>query len=274
MIDQPLLHPLTINEILDKALRIYRTKFAVLFGIAAFALIPEGLLELVIINSFPGSDIQRLQSSLTSLFSNIATMALIVAISNVYLNRGFSIKSSYSQGLRRFWSVVGAGLLVGIAIGLPLVGLTFCLITVVPGGIVPMFILAVPFVVFLSTRWSLGSQAIILEDIGASRGLKRSWDLTQNFFWRVLGTSFAASLLSGLLTVLPYVLVDYTLGFTNLTFEAKATIELVIQQLALVIVIPFTVAVQVLIYYDLRIRKEGFDLMLRATDGLSSQSAF
>jgi hypothetical protein len=48
--------------------------------------------------------------------------------------------------------------------------------------------------------------------------------------------------------------------------QALTLTGVVVEQLGLVLVLPFTVAVKVLIYYDLRIRKEGFDLMLRAQE--------
>ncbi len=263
------LRALSVGEILDVALRMYRVKFFRFLGIAAIALIPEGIIEALLFSVFPGSDISRLQNSLTNFFTGIATMALIVAVSSVYLGGDFTIRSAYSKGLKRFWSIVGANFLMGMVIALPVIFLMFCLLAMasMPSSellLVGVILLIVPIAVFLFTRWSLSSEAIILEDIGASAGISRTWNLTRDYFWRVLGTSFAAGLFSTLLTVLPFLFVDYVLGFTGLDFRIVQLIDLVVQQLALVLVLPFTVTVKVLIYYDLRIRKEGFDLMLRA----------
>jgi len=259
------LRALAVSEILDTALRIYRTKFVVLAGIAALAMIPEGILELVLILSFPGEDSQRLQNSLTSFFSNIATLALIVAISKAYLGDDFSIRSSYSQGLKRFWSVVWADFLIGLAIVGPATLFACLLLAVPPLGILALLVL-LPVIVFLSTRWSLSSQAIILENIGGADGLRRAWTLTKGYFWRVLGTSVAAGLLSFLLTIVPSLFVNFGFSFTELPSEVVQIIDLAVQQLGLIIILPFTVAVQVLIYYDLCIRKEGFDLMMRTEE--------
>jgi hypothetical protein len=184
---QPELRALAVSEILDKSLRIYRAHFAVFFGIAAVALIPEGILEFLIILS--GMEVARLQTALTSLFSAIASMALIVAISNAYLNRDFTIQSSYSTGLGRFWSVIGANILVGAAIAAPLFLVMICLLMAEPMLFIVVLLFWLPVAVFMSTRWSLSSQTIILEDMGASQGLKRTWNLTKDYFWRVLGTS-------------------------------------------------------------------------------------
>jgi hypothetical protein len=165
------LRALAVSEILDTALRIYRTHFAVLAGIAALVMIPEGILELTLIFSFSGADTQRLQTWLASFFSNIATMALIWSISNAYLGDEFSIRSAYSRGLKRFWSIFWADFLIGLAIVGPLVIFVCLVLSVPPLGILAVLAL-IPVMVFLSTRWSLSSQAIILEDIGGVEGLR------------------------------------------------------------------------------------------------------
>jgi len=267
-----MLRALTVNEILDKALRIYRAKFALLLGIVAIVLIPSGILEFVA--AYFLGDSLDIGDSLNSLFSSFARLALIMAISHAYLGREFSIGSAYSRGLKRFWSVVGAGIIIGLAIGIPGIVVFACLAiaNTVLGFVALVFFL--PFVVYLSTCWSLTSPAIVLEDMGASDGLTRSWGLTQDYFWRVFGTSFAASLLSILLMVLPNLFVVSLLGVTGFSSQVIDLAGLVVQQISLIFAMPFTVAVQVLIYYDLRIRKEGFDLMLRATEGLANQPTF
>jgi hypothetical protein len=241
-----------------------------LLGITAIALIPGGILEFIAV--FYLGDIQSLENIFNSFFSNFATLALIVAISNIDLGRDFSIKSSYSEGLKRFWSVFGAGILIGLAIVLPIVVVAFCVITVIPDGFV-VLVFAIPPAIFLSTRWSLSSQVIVLENVGASDGLKRSWELTKDFFWRVLGTSFAAGLLAVLLSVLPNLFTIYILNSLGFSFRIVELAGLVVEKFSLIIVMPFTIAVQVLIYYDLRIRKEGFDLLLRAEGGLENDQA-
>jgi hypothetical protein len=97
--------------------------------------------------------------------------------------------------------------------------------------------------------------------------LKRSWDLTDKYFWRVLGTSFAASLLTLLLTYLPTLFASYILKtFLSVSVEISQVVNVVITQVALLISLPFSTAVIVLIYYDLCIRKEGLDLKIMADE--------
>jgi len=265
MLGKHRLRALTVSEILDTALRIYRTHFAVLAGITALMMIPEGLLELGLTLAFSSTEVERLNSSLTTLFTGFAALALIVAISSAYLGDEFAIRSSYSKGFKRFWSVVGANFLKGLAIGIPIMAFACLIIALPPLGIFVLLAM-IPVVIYLTTRWSLSSQAIVLENIDGSAGLRRSWEMTRDYFWRVMGTSFAASLLSYMLTIVPSLFIDSALSFTSMPYELVQVIDLVVQQVGLILVLPFTVAVQVLIYYDLRIRKEGFDLQVRAEE--------
>jgi len=262
--EQQYLHALTISEILDRAIRIYRAKFFPLLGIVAVMLVPEGILRFVA--AVLWGDTPAVNNLLSIIFQNLATLALIVAISNTNQGKDFAINSSYSEGSKRFWSVIGANFLMGMTIGLPMIAIGFCLATIAPLGWVGI-ILALPFIIFVSTRWSLSSSVIVLEQARAMDGLRRSWELTKDFFWRVLGTSFLASMLSVFLTTLPYYMLNFILESTGASYQVIELASVVLEQTSLVLVLPFTAAVQVLIYYDLRIRKEGFDLILRAETG-------
>jgi hypothetical protein len=260
--EQPNLRPLTVSEILDKAFRLYRAKFFPLVGIVALMLIPQGILRLIA--TYYLNDMRILDGILNAIFQNLAMLALIVAFSKENLQKEFTIKSAYAEGVNWFWSVIESNLLLGLAIALPLVVAGLAL--VVPVGYIVGLVLFLPLVIFLSTRWSLNSPVIVLEKVGAVKGLERSWEVTKDAFWRVLGTSFFASLLSLLLTVLPYFLVNAILKMLGYSSQTIELVSIVVEQISLVIALPFVVGVKVLIYYDLRIRKEGFDLMLRANE--------
>jgi len=261
--EQPNLRALTVSEILDRALRIYRAKFFPFLGVVAVMLVPQGILKLVA--TYYLNDIRIADSFFRIIFQNLAMLALIVAISNANLQREFTINAVYSTGIKRFWPMMESIFLKAMAIVLPGVVVGVCLALVAPLGFF-VILLYLPFAIFVSTRWSLSSSVIVLENAGAMGGLTRSWELTKDFFWRVLGTSFLASLLSLLLTLLPNYFSSTILGMVGASFQITALVSVVVEQISVVIVLPFTVAVQVLIYYDLRIRKEGFDLMLRASE--------
>lgn len=249
------LHPLTVGELLDKAFRIYRSRFAALIGIVAAVLIPESILRLVVILYLGGLS-PYAALILQSTIHLLANVVLVVFISHVYLGKTISFGDSYLQGAKRYWSVFGANFIMGLAIFVPLLILAFVPCIGLIGGVI--------LAVFLSTKWSLAMPAIIVENVGASDGLRRSWNLTEAFFWRVLGTSFAANLLTLLITMLPTYFAVYLFSLTDISQDIIQIINLLIEQVALLIALPFSQAVIVLIYYDLRVRKEGFDLQVLA----------
>ncbi len=262
--NEVVLRAMSVGELLDKAFRIYRSKFLLLIAILAVALIPDSLIRLVAIFYFPGSFGSLLTSWAQILIRLIATVSLTVFISYTYLEKPITFQNAFSFGLKRYWSVFGANFLVGIMIGMPIAFVGACIVFTIGSAAVGLIILFLPLIVFFSAKWSMSMPAIVLENLGASDGLKRSWNLTDEYFWRVLGTSFAATLLTWLITLLPSYAFAYLFTMVNLDPKIVQLFSLMIEQVATLIASPFSIAATVLIYYDLRIRKEGFDLQVLA----------
>jgi hypothetical protein len=263
--ENPILKPLSVPELLDKGFQIYKRHVWMLLAIAALIHIPAMIVQSLL--TFRLIDV-RLSNIVTNALSPFAQLALTLAVSSLYLGRQASIRTSYSQSAYKYFILFGANILIGLAVVIPVLILGFSFVLAMPLGIfVSLFL--VPLLVFWSTRWSLAVPAILLEDIGASKGLGRSWSLTEGHFWRVFGTSFAASLLTILLSTLPVLFANYVLtGLLHYADQVVVVIDVIIEKLALVLSLPFSMAVNVLIYYDLRIRKEGFDLleMMKSTE--------
>ncbi|MBI5354742.1 MAG: glycerophosphoryl diester phosphodiesterase membrane domain-containing protein [Chloroflexi bacterium] len=130
------------------------------------------------------------------------------------------------------------------------------------GAVIVFLLLLFPIISLLTTRWSLATTVAVLEDTGAATSMRRSWTLTEQHFWRVFGTSFAAGLLSMLLSTLPALFITYLFEqVIHAPIRLSTIITMVLGQLTIILTTPLTVGVYVLIYYDLRIRKEGFDLL-------------
>jgi predicted Abi (CAAX) family protease len=97
------------------------------------------------------------------------------------------------------------------------------------------------------------------EDLGPIRGLGRSWNLVRGQWWRTFGIL--------LLVVIMQSVIGYALGFLFGLIAVAVTSGDV--QLAVVavgstilgaLVSPITTIAVVLLYFDLRVRKEGLDL--------------
>jgi hypothetical protein len=127
-------------------------------------------------------------------------------------------------------------------------GLLFC--------VLPAFVVSTFFVVV--------APALVIERLGAVAAMRRSIRLVRPMFWRIL-------LISVLAGVIGY-FVDNALGTVpQLVAVAIGThrawpLLAVGQIVGSLVTLPFVAIVAVLLYYDGRIRHEGFDLELMAAD--------
>jgi tetratricopeptide (TPR) repeat protein len=125
--------------------------------------------------------------------------------------------------------------------------------------------------VLLSARFLVAPHVVMLERRSAFASLGRSWQLTSGWFWRIVLVGLATSVIVGLLIGLPTALVRLLLALsgwswgTGILLSGAATAAQVLEALAL----PFQVAVFTVLFYAIRIRKEGYDLEVltrQATD--------
>lgn len=262
MNEKPTLRELSVGELLDKAFRLYRAKFLPLLGITAAVLIPFTLLGLLSVATLGSTQVVNL---IQNLFSPLMEGALVIAISRAYLSEAFTIKQAFRLGSKRYTSILGAGILQGLALVVPVLAFfVFSLMGIffqVIGG-VAIFLL----ILYLFTRWAVSTEVIVLENMGASEGLRRSWSLTEKHFARVLGTSTAAGAIVLLATLLPTMSLGILADWFSIPEIPTLLITTIASQLIVALVTPFSVAVNVLIYYDLRIRVEAFDIAFAAEE--------
>ncbi len=258
----PLLRPLSIGEILDRALRLYRSHFLLLVSIPLLALAPMAVLQVV--SQFLWHTTQLIDLIQNGFVQVLVSSALVVAISQAYLTRAPTLGQAYRAAGQRYASAWGANFLMGLAIGVPTAVLTCGVIAMSGEGLWLVILLIMPYAVFLGTRWSLILPGILLEHLGAQAGLGRSWALTQGAFWKVFGTSFLAGILVILLATLPQLAITYGLGLLVPNTDIISLVETVFAQVGVVLTTPVSVGVTVVLYYDLRVRKEGFDLEWQA----------
>jgi hypothetical protein len=122
----------------------------------------------------------------------------------------------------------------------------------------------------LATMWSITPQAIIIESAGPARGLVRSWNLVKGRFWAVMGTWVLAFLITVVAQLIPASIAQAVLlpsvlqipesGGAVLPTDAYTFVSSIGGGLVSLFVYPYTAAVMTILYYDLRIRKEAFDL--------------
>jgi hypothetical protein len=196
----------------------------------------------------------------------LSLAAMSRAVSDRYLDRPASLGSSYAAAVRRGGALLGAILLLILLVaGLSVAGFVGIALATLAGpiGIVPAialllaWLLALPLVAVRST---LFAQAIVVEGVGSLTGLRRSWRLTHRFFWRTFAIVLVVYLLQSVVGVVlqaPISLVVSGTGTQQLLGKAVGAVTSVL-------VSPLSLIALTLVYYDLRIRKEAFDIEMLA----------
>jgi hypothetical protein len=221
------------------------------------------------------------------LIRNLITGALSNAISRYYTGQPISILGAYSFGLRRFLSLIGASLvtfLIGLALAAVIVGCSFGSMAALFTGanrsatalaaalvvllLIGLFVLFGLAALFFYTRLLVTTQAIVLEGLGPLAGLGRSWRLVAGAFWRTLGILVLMGILSYIIAAVPATVVSFalTIGSGNAlnNLVRNQIITTLLAELGQIVMLPLQLAIYTLLYYDLRIRKEGYDLELIA----------
>ncbi|MHA7209475.1 proline-rich domain-containing protein [Arthrobacter sp. MDT1-65] len=140
--------------------------------------------------------------------------------------------------------------------------------------IVPLVLGAVALLVWVSIKIVVAPAALMLEGTGPWTSVKRSWALTRGTWWRTFGivllTSIIVSIIASVISAPLTFAVSLIVGFGS---TASATPDVLdslpvllatqaITALFSAIGYAFQAGVTSLLYVDLRIRREGFDVVL------------
>jgi hypothetical protein len=114
------------------------------------------------------------------------------------------------------------------------------------------------------------TQTIVLENHGAMSGLGRSIRLVRGSFWRVVGIVLLLNILVQIVTIIPTSVLG---GAVGLIFSdplkdlaIRQSLSTLIGYLVQIVVLPFLLIGYTVLYYDLRVRKEGYDIELQAKE--------
>jgi len=177
------------------------------------------------------------------LLSTLATAACTRAVAAAYLGRPVDWRASLRFGFRKV---------------VPLIAVTILTLLAVLGGLV---LLILPGI-YLGVRLFLASQALVVEDESATGALGRSWALVGGRWWATFGVILVSSVLILVIGGLLQALITAPALASGDSRLLGAILDTVGTIVGNVITIPLQAAVLTILYFDLRVRKEGFDLAL------------
>lgn len=287
------LRPLSLAELLDRAFSLYRRHLLLFVGIMAPPAVAM-LVANVVVQAFEfvnrsGAElesVQRVALAMTGIgiillmtavyFVSYAAAlgATTAAVAALYKSEAATVGSSYGAMRGRIGRLCWLVLLIGLRIFL----LTILLIVALGAsigvgslvhpavGILLFVVVALPatFVYcWLLLRYVVAVPPAVLEDMTAREAIRRSIDLTYGSRWRVAVLTVFVIIVSyaGLMLFQwPFLVAAVLVGPETLTGFLLNLGGVVTGTLASMVTTPLTVVAMAVLYYDLRIRKEGLDL--------------
>ncbi|HVJ96330.1 MAG TPA: hypothetical protein VNC41_05825 [Acidimicrobiia bacterium] len=249
---------------LDAAVTLYRARFRSLMFVSAIVVIPVQILSsLVLLSARPdeygysfgttgpqfteSNAALQLGAFVAVIVVQAASTAFVVAactrvVADAYIDQTTTSQEALGNAARRFFALITVSFIVSVA---QLVGTFACFV----GTFVPMafFAVAVP--------------VLILERVGVGMSLGRSVNLVKANFWRTLGLVVTAQVLTTVVS----------LGLTAaaelvIRGDSSSTSSIIVQgvaaALSALITTAFVATATVVLYFDLRIRDEAFDVQL------------
>jgi hypothetical protein len=259
------LRPLTLGELLDRTFFLYRRHFLLFVGISAipYSLFFVAKLAFVLLPALAGHAASTHTRStgfiamavgggiiglITILIGCIAFLyaagGAVHAVAEIYAGRPTSIRDSLGSVRGKSGTIFGVMFLTGLLLIAGLIAFVF-----------PFF--------YIMCRLSVAIPAVVLEDLGPAEAIRRSFALTRNF----AGRAFMIYLLYFAMVFGVVALFQFPFAIL-LVMSAKqpqlVMIWTIVMQLgnfiASSLVAPISMIGFAIFYYDLRIRKEAFDL--------------
>src|SRR6266481_9093765 len=268
------LRPLSIGELLDRTFSLYRRNFLLFIGIAA---IPHLLVLAVKLAQVavmpvvgkvgappPAAELQAASRSFVAgnpiAFAAFALLGVVIyliailftqggtvfAVSELYLGRATTIGQSFSRAKGELGTLFGVLFLNG------LVTLVSFLLLIIPG-------------IYMMCRLCVAVPAALLENLGPRDSLERSFALTKDNAGRafLILLTYVVILYAALfLFDIPFGIAIASAAHDPAMLRVWTALMQVGNFIATVLVTPvFTIAASIF-YFDLRVRKEAFDLQM------------
>ena len=273
------LRPLSLGEILDRTFSLYREHFVLFIGITAIPqllILALHLAQLFLFGYVGTTRVDPMKTALSGDMIFVAVMAgllglvayvaaylfsqggTVFAVSELYLGRTTTIGQSLGRMRGEALSLFGVTILSGLAIGGALI------LLIIPG-------------IWLACRLIVCVPAALLENLGPADSLGRSFELTDDNAGRsfvIYLIYFVVAMIAGAIFNYPF---TFMVAFSALRHPEAVRMWVALaqvgQSVAEVIATPILLIATAIFYYDLRVRKEAFDLQFMLNPGAAAPPA-
>lgn len=255
------LQPMSFVDILDTTFSIYRRHFPLFVGISAVYFTSHVVLSVYLHWVTDLCDI-------AVLILSYAGSAF--ASSQILMGRRVTVETALGQTMSRFKSYMGSGvlwLLVISALSITVVGL--------------------PVAIFLGTRWGFFPLTVLVEDNSATAALRRSGELVKGAWWRVFSIMLAIAMITLAIQLIFLVFSISMFALSGIAGDLDL-LELLRRTVwdhhgrmepSLLLLHAINTAIEALtgpimaigftlLYFDQRVRNEGFDIEWHLTNAV------
>lgn len=270
------LRPRSATEIIDASFQLLRQYYFQLVALAIVALLPYMLLQFFVATTGSTPAAVFVVLVVQVLCTVAAEGAIVVAVSDNYLEGRVDVGGALSRTLKRLPAVVGAaivrmflvgaamipaGIILGVTAAVLMPKLASAGMGSISLGIISLaliVVLAIP-AVYVGLRTFAATAVLLLEGTSVEGAISRTWRLAKGEVGRI----FSALFLAWLLYLVLFVVFTMIAG---IFFGRNADLFAILTAVILAFAYPLIGVVTTLLYYDLRVRHEGFDLEVMARE--------
>jgi hypothetical protein len=243
-VNAPALRPLATGEILDVAFSLYRRHFTTLASVALASQSPAIVVTVYV--EAAGGMLQNpgltfLSLVISSVCTAVGMGASTKIIAEAYLGRAATPGRALAAVLPHLGRIVVLTIVISMLVSFGLI------LLVVPGLI-------------LATGLAVSACAVVVEELTPMDAMNRSWNLTKGHRGKVFLTLLVAFALLYIVTFAATMLAGVVATLSGADTLTALLIGAAISAIFSILIYPYTYAAVTVLYYDLRVRKEGFDL--------------
>ena len=278
-----------LGALLDESFQVYRANFLPFIAIMALPQVANVLSSIFFqVESGPAILIGFILLLATIMLSIVAAGAMVFGVARHYTRGGVDVMDCLSHAFQVAVLLIAQGIVVMVVIGgLLLVGGILFILGIVFAGFAAwggngdsealgvifiivgllLTLLGLVIAIWLGVNWFCGSQAVVIEGKGPVAGLGRSWNLVRGSWWRVFGIGLVVAIIvivAGTVIAIPIGVIAGIAAFAS--GEAFTLVGAIAGAVATILTAPFAYIAGTLLYFDLRVRKEGFDLDVLADE--------
>ena len=234
--------PRGLGDLIGESFNVYGQAFAPLIIIALVSQVPN-----IVGIAFEDAASTLVLTLLAFLIAIPSAAAAAFCVGSVLAGRKPDVVTCYARAIGVFIPAAIVTVVVTVAL--------------VVSGVLMVIIIGIPLFFYLLVVWFFAMPAVVIEGKDGIAALGRSRELTRGSWWRLfgIGVTYAAIALA---VMLPAWIV---LGIVSIITDSVTPLVIGVT-VAAILLIPLYYAGTVLVYVDLRVRNEGYDMRALADD--------